>query len=90
MLTVFVPSGGPNQIIGRDGKTFNARLLGGRAVIDLPPDLFRAQLSGRHGLPWQAENPEALEFLGRNQSFMINDAFPGAGRPAPAAPPGRG
>jgi hypothetical protein len=86
VLTVFVPSGGPNQIIGRDGKTYNARLLNGRLVIDIPLNLFQAQLAGKQGLRWQAENYEAMEFLGANQSsnFMINNAFPGAGRPAPA------
>ena len=87
MLTVFVP---PNEVSTFiDGNaTYKARMHNGRLVVDLPPIFFRKQvLLGKSGLAWERENPEAMEWMGRNDDFvMSSNAFPGAGRPPQVAP----
>jgi hypothetical protein len=86
-LTVFVPANEPSTFI-HGNTTYAARMFNGRLVIDLPQMIFREQiLLGKQGLAWQRENPEALEWLGRNDHLiMSSNAFPGAGRPPPVAP----
>lgn len=86
MLTVFVPPNAASTFI--DGNaTYKARMHNGRLVIDLPSMFFRKQiLLGKSGLAWERENPEAMEWMGKNDDFvMSSNAFPGAGRPPPAA-----
>jgi hypothetical protein len=93
MLTVYVPPGEggyfeENKIQNGKGTTtkYAPRLHNGRLVVDVPAMFFRKTiLGGPQGLLWERSNPEAMEWLGRNPDGMINNAFPGANRAAPAA-----
>ena len=87
MLTVFIPPGEPTTFIV-DGTSYTARMFNGRLVIEMPQRIFRGQLLlGKSGLLWERENPEAMEWLGQSDPFvMSSNAFPGAGRPPAVAP----
>jgi hypothetical protein len=86
LITVFVPKEANfhcfevNGIVNGSGTTTRnyARMLQDRIVVDLPRRGFISLLQAPNGLLWERENPDAMAWLGQNQSDPPFPVFPGA------------
>lgn len=90
-ITIFVPdvvqaghfevnqivNGAPSRIV------YEPRAWRGWRVMEVQPQFFRSLLSGENGLAWERENPEVIEWIGRQEgnNEYGGSPFPGSGRP---------
>jgi hypothetical protein len=87
MLTIFVPDEGGATHFLHGGATYEARMVNGRLVVTVPQEYFRKQLLlGKNGLLWEQANPEAMAWIGQNETTTSGTIFPGSSRRVAAAP----
>ena len=56
-MIVNIPSEtGITHLYAKDGSCFMAKVVDGRVVVDIPPDVFRSLLQGPQGLLWEKVN----------------------------------
>jgi hypothetical protein len=47
---------GTSHVYGRDGTAYMSKILNGRLVIDVPPEVFRTLLLSQQGKAWEDIN----------------------------------
>jgi hypothetical protein len=55
-MLINVPPNGPSHVYGKDGAAYMSKMIDGRLVIDVPPDIFRSLLCSRQGKDWEDAN----------------------------------